>query len=83
MGCVVGDFEQINSKDMEAWVARDSNGCIGLYFEKPEKMSCEDGDGGWWGECAYLFDDDDPKFSNVKWEDDEPTYYMLTLEEIN
>lgn len=67
---------------MEAWVARDRNGSIGLYFDKPEKISYEDG-GYWWGECAYLLDDDDPKFSNVKWEDEEPTYYTLTLEEIN
>ena len=58
---------------MKAWVARDANRAIGLYFEKPVKYEFSDVDGYWWGECGYLFNDDEPLFLNVKWEDEEPT----------
>jgi len=52
------------------WIARDSDGSLGVYSEKPKKVG-----GVWYAPSLHYqqlipFND---VFSSIKWEDDEPT----------
>lgn len=57
---------------MEKWIARDSNGSLWGFEEKPEKI------GNYWGTTGTfrpLKDADVPGSKNIRWDDDEPTEY--------
>lgn len=64
-----------------AWIARDGNMSLYIFFEKPkkfEKYKCWDLENadGMWGTNKELNKD---LFPQVKWEDDEPTKVELTI----
>jgi hypothetical protein len=54
------------------WIARDENGYLYIYIDKPEKDESEWGV-SLWDSCLdmNLFED---KFQFIQWEDEEPTY---------
>ena len=67
-------------KEIEAWLARDYNGSIYIYTEKPQKLLET-----WFvrGLCFMKLDDmklDDSLFPEVQWSDDEPTKVKLVIE---
>lgn len=67
---------------MGLWIAREKEGILLLYDEKPEKV-----DDTSWGLCGVTWREEDldviflPKdlFPEVKWEDDEPTEVELKI----
>lgn len=61
-------------KALEAWVARDENGMLFLYPEKPKKIS------DYWNapKSGYM-KLNDSLFPEVKWEDEEPKYIELSI----
>ena len=67
-------------KEIEAWLARDYNGSIYIYTEKPQKLLET-----WFvrGSGFMKLDDmklDDSLFPEVQWSDDEPTKVKLVIE---
>lgn len=68
----------MNIKTMESkvkvWIARDRNGSIFAFSERPNKYKC------YWA-FAPSMQLDKSIFPSVKWEDDEPTEAYLTLAE--
>ena len=67
--------------EMKAWLARDKNGKIFLYDQKPIKTM-----GIWvyqWGVCFLPIEEKDlPKGVNPRWEDEEPQEVRLKIEKI-
>lgn len=62
-------------KSVRMWVARDKDGSLSLYSEKPPK-----GKRGWGYEyMEKLRPLDSDLFPSVKWEDSEPTRVTLRL----
>ena len=63
-------------KEIEAWAARDENGMLCLYIEKPRKWSNQ-----WHSDYASSmgllgFE----CFPEIKWEDEEPTKVKLVID---
>ena len=68
-------------KKITAWVARDGNMSLYIFFERPkkcERYKCWDLENaeGMWGTNKELNKD---SFPQVKWEDEEPTKVELTI----
>ena len=64
--------------EIEAWLARDENGEIYLYRDKPKK-----GDEQWYLNsltCTGLIYLSDEMSPEVQWSDDEPTRVKITIE---
>ena len=59
---------------LKAWVARDENGMLYLYPDKPKKMR-----DNWYAPKVGYMKLDDSLFSEVKWEDEEPKYIGLSI----
>ena len=61
-------------KTLKAWVARDYDGSLYMYSDKPKKKSY------FWHapQVGYMLLDDS-LFPEVKWEDEEPTEITLTV----
>jgi hypothetical protein len=65
----------IMEEKITAWAARDKDGTVCLYERKPEKGFYQ-----WFSrECGQFAEIHDCIFSNVKWEDDEPKEFELTI----
>lgn len=66
---------------MDAWIARDSDGNLFIYNEKPEKGSycC------WWCRSNFLpiKEEDLPQGVNPSWEDEEPIEVEITINKVN
>lgn len=67
---------------MEAWIARDEDGKIFIYQDKPIKGSCY-----WWksritGRYFPILESDLSEDINPKWEDDEPIEVKLKIEKL-
>ena len=63
-------------KALKAWVARDENGKLFLYLEKPIKFA------GKWVPTSMRFHFmilDEEMFPEVKWEDEEATELTFTI----
>lgn len=63
-------------KEVEVWAARDENGILYLYIEKPRK-----GDNQWHSDYSSsigLLEDE--WFPEVKWSDKEPTKVKLVID---
>ena len=65
--------------EQEMWVARDKDGELVMYENKPfkDKRAEQWIPVGWFGWCEFL-----PKnwFPEVKWSDDEPTKVKLVID---
>lgn len=61
--------------EIEAWLARDYNGSIYMYINKPKKL-----DDTWSLHSFCFFKLDDSLFPEVKWTDDEPTKVKLIID---
>ena len=59
---------------VRVWVARDRNGSIFAFSERPNKYKC------YWASAPSM-QLDNSIFPSVKWEDDEPTEAYITLAE--
>lgn len=59
---------------LKAWVARDEDGSLYMYTDKPEKIS-----DNWYAEKVGYVKIDDSLFSEVKWEDEEPKKIELSI----
>ncbi len=57
----------------EMWLARDKNGKIFIYMEKPVKLSLQ-----WSCKCSFM-ELDDGLFQEVQWSDEEPTKVKLVI----
>lgn len=59
------------------WLARDKNGHLYLYREKPSKT------GKQWNNYLgeLIIDEEDKEFPEVKWEDEEPTEVELIIKQ--
>ena len=65
----------------KAWLARDWNGSLWIYSEKPYKNSCES-KMRWESDSFYERIEDNEETTEtrkVKWEDEEPTEVELTI----
>lgn len=62
-------------KTVQAWIARDMDSSIWLYFNKPVKTHVL------WrtGNSDDILRLNNPDFPNVKWEDEEPTEVEITI----
>lgn len=61
-----------------AWIAKDKNETVCIFLDKPEK-----GQNSWYnrpnGDFATINESYEDLFSEVQWEDDEPTKVELTI----
>lgn len=57
-----------------AWAARNSDGRLFLFKEKPEKRKQ-----GFWVGDTFMIQITDFSFQSVKWEDEEPTEVNVTF----
>ena len=65
----------MSKKTLEAWVARDENGMLYLYLAKPKKYKSK-----WYPNIrSDYFEIDRKCFTEVKWEDEEPTEVTFTI----
>lgn len=62
--------------EIEAWVARDSNGSLYIYTEKPKKFI----ETTWFARRLYFMKISDLLFPEVKWTDEEPTKVKLIID---
>ena len=62
-------------KTLKAWIARDENGSIYMYINKPKNL-----DDTWSLNSFGFFKLDDRLFPEVKWSDEEPTTVKLIIE---
>lgn len=60
--------------ELKAWVARDENGMLYMYPDKPKKRSYD-----WYANKVGYLKLEDSLFSEVKWEDEEPTEIKLSI----
>ena len=58
---------------LKAWVARDEDGSLYMYIDKPEKMS-----GNWYAPKGYMVLNDS-LFPEVQWSDEEPKGIELSI----
>ena len=64
----------MSKKTIEAWVARDENGMLYLYLDKPKKMS------DYWNATKVDYMKlDDSLFPEVQWSDEEPKEIRLSI----
>lgn len=65
---------------MKGWIARDSDGNLFIYDEKPEKGGCS-----WWYSSNWMpFREEDlPQGVNPSWEDEEPIEVEITINKVN
>lgn len=61
--------------EIEAWVARDEDGSLYMYTDKPKKRSVF-----WHAPKVGYVKLDDSLFHEVKWTDDEPTKVKLIID---
>lgn len=61
-------------KSIRAWVARDGNGRLFLYRDKPRKGINE-----WLGTSVQVCGIPSDAFPSIKWEDDEPTRVYIRI----
>lgn len=61
-------------KSIHAWVARDSNGRLFLYRDKPRKSTIE-----WLSSSVHVCGIPLDAFPSIKWEDDEPTRVYIRI----
>ena len=64
-------------KELKAWVARDEDGSLYMYTDKPEKMS-----GNWYAANGYVTLDDS-LFPEVQWSDEESKEIELSIKNEN
>ena len=62
-------------KTLEAWVARDDNGSLYMYPDKPKKMS-----DSWYSQKVGFMKLDDSLFPGVQWSDEEPTKVKIIID---
>ena len=62
-------------EETEAWVARDYNGSLYIYTEKPQKLLET-----WFVRGLGFMKISDLLFQEVKWSDEEPTKVKLVIE---
>lgn len=65
-------------KEIELWIARDEDGGIYLYSDKPRKY-----ESGWYSPVYNVMNSlclEDDSFPEVQWSDSEPTKVKLTIE---
>lgn len=55
------------------WIARDKNGLVFIYLNKPRKSENK----GYWDGYDYYINIPDECFPEVKWEDEEPRELVL------
>ena len=63
-------------EEIEAWVARDSNGSLYIYTEKPKKFLKTT----WFARRLYFMKISDILFPEVKWYDEKPTKVKLIID---
>ena len=62
-------------EEIEAWIARDSNGMLYMFMSKPQRFLET------WGVLGIgFFKLDESLFPEVKWSDKEPTKVKLVIE---
>ena len=61
-------------KEIEAWVARDEDGILYMYPDKPQKRSYH-----WYPNKIGYMKLDDSLFPEVQWSDEEPTEIKLSI----
>lgn len=62
-------------KSLKAWVARDEDGMLYLYFAKPRKSKNK-----WLPDIRFDFVElSRESFTRVKWEDEKPTEVTITI----
>ena len=61
---------------MEIWLARDEDGELSMYENKPfkDKRAKQWAHGGWWGFLPENW------FPEVQWSDDDPTKFKLLID---
>ena len=64
----------MSKKTIEAWVARDEDGSLYMYSDKPKKRRYN-----WYAAQVGYMRLDDSLFPEVKWEDEEPTEVTITI----
>ena len=62
--------------EIEAWVARDYNGSLYIYTEKPKKLL----NTTWFAFELYFMKISELLFPEVKWEDEEPTKVKIIID---
>lgn len=62
-------------KALEAWIARDYDGSLYIYTEKPQKLLET-----WYMRGLGLMKISDLLFPEVKWSDEEPTKVKIVIE---
>lgn len=55
------------------WIARDKNGLVFIYLNKPRKSENK----GYWDGYDYYINIPDECYPEVKWEDEEPKELIL------
>lgn len=67
----------MKTSTLKAWVARDEDGSPFLYLDKPKKYKSE-----WFSDSGfYLARLPRELFSEVRWEDEEPTEIKLSIKD--
>ena len=61
-------------KSIRAWVARDGNGRLFLYKDKPRK-----GINGWLSTSVHICGMPSDAFPSIKWKDNEPTRVCIRI----
>ena len=61
-------------KEIEAWVARDEDGSLYMYPDKPKKRSYN-----WYANKVGYMKLEDSLFSEVQWSDEEPKEIELSI----
>lgn len=61
-------------KELKAWVARDEDGSLYMYTDKPQKMRVT-----WYAPKVCYMKLYDSLFPEVKWEDEEPKRIKLSI----
>lgn len=62
-------------EEIEAWLARDYNGSLYIYTEKPQKLLDT-----WFVSGLVLLKISDILFPEVKWSDEEPTKVKIVID---
>ena len=63
-------------EEIHAWVARDYDGSLYMYSDKPKKMS-----DFWHAQRVGYMKLDDSLFPELQWSDEEPTKVKLIIDE--
>ena len=70
--------DEVDRTRLIRYVARDSDGILHVFTDKPEKGTLY-----WDSSDAHLTVLGDESFKDVKWEDDEPTLIIATLDKVS